>query len=188
MSERQRYSAAEAWEIARPLAFALEQVCERVEIAGSLRRKKPQVGDIEILFIPRLADDKNDMFRPTFVSLAEGLINGWLQDNLLAMRPSKTGVFTWGPKNKLGVHVASGIPIDLFATTQENWFNSLVCRTGGKENNLLLTKTALSKGFSFEAYGSGFSNLRGGPRHDSTSERDVFDFIGLPYKEPQDRL
>jgi len=188
MSDRQKFSASEAWEVARPLAFALEQVCERVEIAGSLRRKKPQVSDIELLFIPKMGDSGADFFEKTEISLADRLIDGWLQDGLLAKRPSKTGVFTWGNSNKLAIHVPSGIPVDLFATTAEKWWNALVCRTGGKENNLLLTKAALAKGFSFEAYGKGFRNLRGCEDHQCTSERDVFDFIGLPYKEPQDRL
>jgi len=187
MSNHQKFPASEAWQIARPLSFALQQVCERVEIAGSLRRKRPEVGDIEILFIPRITG--SDFFEVTPVSLADGLINAWLDSGLIAKRPSKTGVFSWGDKNKLAVHVESKIPIDFFSTTQANWWNSLVCRTGGKDNNLLVTNTALAKGYSFEAYGSGFHAVNGrGERHDTTSERDVFEFIGLPYKEPQDRL
>src|SRR5690348_18038472 len=62
---KQRYPACEAWQVARPLAFALERVCERVEIAGSLRRKKAEVGDIEILFIPKIGDAGTDLFART---------------------------------------------------------------------------------------------------------------------------
>jgi DNA polymerase/3'-5' exonuclease PolX len=95
-------------------------------------------------------------------------------------------VFAWGQKNRLGIHVESGIPIDFFATSEPCWFNSLVCRTGGIENNLLITTTAQHRGWSFEAYGSGFKNPRG-ERHDTTSEQDVYGFLGLPYLEPNRR-
>ncbi len=188
ISDRPKFSAAEAWEVARPLAFALEQVCERVEIAGSLRRKKSDVGDIELLFIPKIGLRAKDFFVSEHFSLADELIDGWLKEGLIAKRPNVRGIFTWGPENKLAVHVKSGIPVDLFATTQEKWWNSLVCRTGGKQNNLLVTKRAQEIGYSFEAYGTGFKNLVGGPHHETTSERDVFEFLGMPYKEPQDRL
>lgn len=185
---KQLYPACEAWQVARPLVFAMQQVCERVEIAGSLRRKKSEVGDIEILFIPKIGDAGTDLFDRTPISLADRLIEGWLKDGLLAKRPNKRGHFAWGEENKLAIHVQSGIPVDLFSTTERKWWNSLVCRTGGKANNLLVTRTANDKGYSFEAYGTGYRNLMGGPHHDCTSERDVFEFIGLEYKEPQDRL
>jgi len=95
---------------------------------------------------------------------------------------------TWGAQNKLALHVASGIPVDLFSTTAANWWNSLVCRTGGKENNLLITRAALRRGWSFEAYGSGFHRLDRTERHETTSEQDVFEFLDLKYLEPWERL
>jgi DNA polymerase/3'-5' exonuclease PolX len=39
--------------IAGRIVEALRPYCERIEIAGSLRREKPMVGDIEIVAIPR---------------------------------------------------------------------------------------------------------------------------------------
>ena len=39
--------------IAEELKALLEPVCQRVEIAGSIRRQKPEVGDIELLVIPK---------------------------------------------------------------------------------------------------------------------------------------
>jgi len=67
-----------------------------------------------------------------------------------AGRRSDSGVADWlgeqaskyqrlvhlGPLNKLAVYVGSGIPVDLFATTEECWFNALVCRTGSAETNV----------------------------------------------------
>lgn len=186
--DKPKFSADEAWKVAAPLVLALKPFCERIEIAGSLRRRKPMVGDIEILFVPKMADSKIDFFSTYQVSLPDTLIGAWLDQGLIAKRPSKIGVFTWGPQNKLAIHKPSGIPIDFFSTTEPKWWNSLVCRTGGKDNNLLVTKTALRQGYSFEAYGTGYRNLRGGEDHQTTSERDVFEFIGLAYWEPWERI
>jgi len=90
--------------------------------------------------------------------------------------------------------VPSGIPVDLFATTEECWYNYLVCRTGGKETNLAICRAANAKGWSWTPYGPGFTCHPGEvspeeytEQHLVHSEREVFEFVGLPYLEPRDR-
>ena len=46
-----------AEKIARKYVDLLAPFCERIEIAGSTRRKKPEVGDIEIVCIPKQIND-----------------------------------------------------------------------------------------------------------------------------------
>ena len=83
-------------------------------------------------------------------------------------------------------HVPSGIPVDLFATTEACWFNYLVCRTGGADNNLAICFAAQRAGWKWTPYGPGFT--RGsGEVHLVRSEREVFEFVGLPYLEPEQR-
>lgn len=90
--------------------------------------------------------------------------------------------------NKLAIHAASGISVDFFATTEKCWWNSMVVRTGGKQSNLNITTAAQRQGYSFEAYGSGFRKLGHPEEHyPTTSEADVFEFVGLPYLKPEDR-
>jgi len=48
-----RYPRKEAMEVAMNVCGALRECCERVEIAGSLRRGKPDCGDIDICVIPK---------------------------------------------------------------------------------------------------------------------------------------
>lgn len=187
MSEKQRYPYQLAMTVAEALRTLLAPFCERIEIAGSLRRQKLEVGDIELLFIPKFGTRQKDLLETEQYDLADWKINEELKAGILAKRPNKVGTFAWGEKNKLALHVHSGIPVDLFATTEPCWWNSLVCRTGGKDNNLLITTTAQREGWSFEAYGSGFRALNCSEHHQTTSERDVFEFIGLPYLEPKDR-
>jgi DNA polymerase/3'-5' exonuclease PolX len=51
------YNAADIWPVAQSLAEALRPACVRLEIAGSLRRQKALVHDIEIVAMPRLERD-----------------------------------------------------------------------------------------------------------------------------------
>lgn len=189
MSDRPKFPREKALAVAKVLCDCFKGSCERLIVAGSLRRRKAEVGDVEILYISRRTKvPKVELFgeQPEADEM-EFAIERLLTCGTLEKRPSKIGVFTWGPENKLAIHRPSGIPVDLFATDSKRWFNALVCRTGGKDNNLLITTTARRQGWSFEAYGSGFHKLDGSERHDTTSERDVYEFLGLPYREPWER-
>jgi len=85
------------------------------------------------------------------------------------------------------VHVPTGVPVDLFSATPAIWFNYLVCRTGPAESNLAIAQAAQALGWRWNPYGSGFCNLTTGDCHSVASEREVFEFVGLPYREPSDR-
>jgi DNA polymerase (family 10) len=186
MAEKPKFDSDEAAPVAVQMLEILKPFCERIEIAGSLRRMKDRVGDIELLFIPRFEDRQMDMFTTEPMDLADEKINALLKDGTLLKRPNKDGIFTWGKKNKLCLHNASGIPIDLFSTTAENWFVSLVIRTGSKETNLALTNGAIALGGSLNAYGSGVS-WKDGSKTIAESEEHVFRMCGVKYRNPNER-
>ena len=158
--------------IARDLVYYLTPGVNHVVIAGSIRRQKPEVGDIELLVIPR-------------ANYLDKILDDLMVQGILAMRLNKRGHRVYGPKNKLMVHVPSGIGVDIFSTTPDCWAVSLVVRTGGKKTNKRIATAALSKGYRFHAYGSGFST----PQGDIVchSERGVFEAVDLPYLEPWKR-
>lgn len=172
--------------VAQEIKIKLEPFVERIEIVGSLRRDRPRVHDIELLFIPRLVPEQKDLAGAVtdWLDTADHFLTLSLKGGLLTKRLGEDKKECWGPKNKLAVHLPSGIPVDFFSTTTENWWNSLVVRTGGKKMNLQITTTAQRNGWSFEAYGSGFRKL-GSPVHRQMfSEEEIFKFVGLPYLEP----
>jgi DNA polymerase/3'-5' exonuclease PolX len=190
--DRVKISAAEAHAIAQDFIDVLEDCCQVVCIAGSLRRRKPFVKDVEILFVPKFGRCAlpTDFFAPAPpINLAEIAIAKLLDLGLISKRPSIAGIPAWGAKNKLGIHAASGIPVDLFTATRENFYNYLVCRTGGAENNVRICNAAIARGWKWNPYGEGFSRPKGLARehHVVTSEREVFEFVGLPYLEPWKR-
>lgn len=186
MTTKTRWPHAEALKIAEEIKEALAHHCERIEIAGSIRRKKSEVGDIELLFVPKLGSRQAGLFDNEEFDIAGEIIDGWLRDAIFAKRPAIDGRTTWGPKNKLAIHQATGIAVDFFATTAENWWVSLVIRTGGKATNLKLTNGAIAKGAHLNAYGSGLT-LQNKKIIPATSERHVFELCGVPYQEPEFR-
>lgn len=193
MTDKKKFPSEAALLVCRELLAGLIGCTERVAIAGSLRRKKPLVGDIEILFIPRLEQlPARDLFGQDVPvrNLAEEVIENWLARGVLKKRLNVNGSEMWGDKNKLAVHASTGIPVDLFAATEANWFNYLVCRTGPSESNIRIAEAARRKGWMWNPYGEGFSRGAGLGRErvGVTSERDVFEFVGLPYLEPEKRL
>ena len=193
MSDKPKFPRADALRVAKELCDALEGTVEKLIIAGSLRRRKQFVGDVEVLFVPRLVEKKKeqaglfgDFEQVEYESLAERKIEALLASGVIVKRPSKIGVFTWGKDNKLAVHAKSGIPVDFFATSLEKWFVSLVIRTGSAETNLKLTTGANKLGGTLHAYGTGVTHSDG-THTKATSEQHVFDLCGVPYAEPKDR-
>lgn len=188
MNPKQKYPRAEALKVARHICLKLADSCMRLICAGSLRRRKEMVGDVEILYIPELEVVPDGLFDTKRVNKVDTILDQFLAEGILAKRKNSNGSEMWGEKNKFAVHVATGIPVDFFAATEENWFNYLVCRTGGAENNKQIALAAKNRGWTWNPYGSGFSCLGRDDKFTVLSERDVFDFVGLQYKEPRERL
>lgn len=187
-----KFPRAVAESVALELLSAMSFASHRAVIAGSIRRLKPLVGDIELLYIPRIEQlPARDLFGQDIPTrnLAESVIADWLARGVLKKRLNVNGSEMWGEKNKLAVHCATGIPVDLFAATEANWFNYLVCRTGPGESNIRIASAAQRKGWMWNPYGEGFSRGSGLGRERIavTSEREVFEFVGLPYLEPEKR-
>lgn len=136
---------------------------------------------------PRAAAQRPGDNQP--LSLTDKALEQSLQAGWLAKRTNKDGGVAWGAKNKLAVHVPTGVPVDLFAATAENWFNYLVCRTGPGESNIRIAAAAKTRGWKWTPYGAGFARPMGLGEaiHPVESEREVFEFVGLEYREPWER-
>lgn len=56
MSDKPKFPAKLARSVGEKIVEALSPVCARIQIAGSLRRGKPLVGDVEIVYVPRFTE------------------------------------------------------------------------------------------------------------------------------------
>jgi DNA polymerase (family 10) len=187
MSDKKKYPRAEALAVAKEFCDFLKPYCERLIVAGSLRRRKEMVGDVEILYVSKFTTEADGLFDSKQVSLVDRELDRLLKFRVIAKRRNVNGSEMWGDKNKLAMHVGTNIPVDFFRATEANWFNYLVCRTGGAENNTLIAVAAQAKRWKWNPYGVGFTDERG-QLVPVKSERDVFELAGLPYKEPLERL
>lgn len=181
-----KFPRAAAMAAAAELCRALKPACERLVVAGSLRRRRAEVGDIEILYVPAFQTVPDGLFHTKKENRVDCILAQLLAEGLLRKRRNKLGSEIWGEENKFAVHVQSGIPVDLFQCRPASWFSYLVCRTGGAENNVRIASAALTKGWKWHPYGRGFSDQEG-RLIPVESEQDVFRLVGLPYLEPWQR-
>ena len=146
--------------IAEEVIKRLSPYCQRIEIAGSVRRNKPTVRDIDLVLIP--SDPWN------------------LSHEIMGLGPSSLK----GEKLKRVTY--NGIQIDLYYATPEAWATLLLIRTGSKENNIRLAMLAKKKGWHLAASGAGLFNEKG-QRVAGGSEESIYEALELPYQEPWER-
>ncbi len=134
-------------------------IVERVEIAGSIRRRKETVGDIDILVITQNPDEVTDFF--TSMKFTEEVI---------AKGSSKSTV-----------RLKNGLDADLRVFPEDEFGSAFVYFTGSKEMNIELRKIAIKKGLKLNEYGV----LRDDEQLAGKTEEDVFNILGLSYIEPE---
>jgi DNA polymerase (family 10) len=151
-----------AQEILRELQES--KLCTKAEIAGSLRRRKESIGDIDILVSSKEVEKVMDLF------CKFGLV-----DRVLARGETKSSV-----------HLSTGINADLRVVDEEVFGAALHYFTGSKEHNIHVRKIANDKGFTISEYGiyRGTAEKKG-KLMASRTEEDIYKVVGLPYIEPE---
>ena len=178
----------DALRVATEILDILKPSTERIEICGSLRRGKPEVHDIEILYIPKIELSGDDLFNPSPKDRASETIERMVESGLLSKRSNTRGSFTWGALNKLAMHTASKIPVDLFCEPRaDDWWQSLVIRTGSADFNVRLITTAAKHGVKVHTYNVGFTDASGNAIP-CRSEEEVFKICHIPWKLPYQRV
>ena len=195
MTDGKTFPLEQAEPAAQEILTLLEPFCERIEIAGSIRRRKAQVKDVEILAISksRSSTDMLGEVSSTHFALHDALTL-WISEGLLwELRPNKKGHTTFGVQNKLLVYKPYGIPVDVFATTAPNWGMAQVVRTGPAEFNIRLMSRFRELGLRGHAYGG---VTKPGPYPHPSSKREeidcpdeetVFRLAQWEYADPEDR-
>jgi DNA polymerase/3'-5' exonuclease PolX len=169
MRKEKRYPLKEVQKIAQKVLEQLKPHCERIEIAGSIRRKKPDVGDIEIVAIPK--PYKIGLFEN---GLAE-VVNKWERVK---------GDMEYGKTKYTQRILPEGIKLDLFFAEHNNWGLIFAIRTGSADYSYkVLASGWVENGFKSE---DGYL-CREGEKYDVPEEKDLFKLIGIKYIEPEER-
>jgi DNA polymerase/3'-5' exonuclease PolX len=156
----------QALKIAEKVKALLLPHCERIEIAGSIRRKKPDVKDIEIVAIPKPFDVG------LFESGIATVVNKW--QKVKGELPCK---YT----QRI---LPDGIKLDLFFAHRDNWGLIYAIRTGSADySHKVLATEWVKRGYKSEG---GFL-VANGKQVPIPEEYDLFKRIGLPFVDPEFR-
>lgn len=95
---RPKFPLLEAGDAACQIVNALRPQCERIEIAGSIRRQKQWVGDIEIVYIPSIVTSGEDLLGCPDLphNLFDETLDILISAGRLEKRRNKLGSETWG--------------------------------------------------------------------------------------------
>ena len=149
----------------------------RCEITGSYRRKNATSGDIDIL-VTSAGDNYISKYR-------------FFVDELIR-RNYVSDVLAYGDNKFMGMCILPGCTnhrrIDIIVTKPEQYYFELLYFTGNDEFNKEMRSYSLELGFSLSQYA--FTDVKTKSIVDRSfkSEHDIFNFLGLKYIEPENRV
>ncbi len=156
-----RIKLADAFPVANAFIQYLKQNkhVNKIECAGSFRRRKETVGDLDILVTTNAAKEVIDYFIH-FAEVANVMSAG---------------------TTRAAVHLHSGIQVDLRVVPEKSYGAALLYFTGSKEHNIALRKMAVQKNLKLNEYGV-FKNEK---YIAGKTEDDIYKLFDMQYIEPE---
>ena len=161
LSQARRFKLAVAAQYADAFTTYLRRVkgVERVDVAGSFRRMRETVGDIDILVTAEEASGVMDRFT-AYEEVKEVLASG----------PTRGSVV-----------LKAGIQVDVRIIPKDSYGAALVYFTGSKAHNIAIRRIAQEKGLKINEYGV----FKADRRIAGETEESVYKAIGLPWIAPE---
>jgi len=135
-----------------------------IELAGSIRRRKETVGDIDILVISK----EPEILMDKFVSLKE-------IERVLSKGSTRSSV----------ILKDTHIQVDVRVVEKESFGAALAYFTGSKAHNIKLREIAIKKGYKLNEYG--VFDLKKDKKIAGATEKEVYDILGLQFVPPEIR-
>jgi len=158
---RERMLLGYALPTALEIENRLKKVVKQVSAAGSLRRRKETIGDIDIL----AASSKADKVINFFTKMSD-------VSRVLAKGSTKASVL-----------LKSGLQIDLRVVDSSSYGAALQYFTGSKEHNIAVRSLAIKKGLKINEYGV----FKGKKKIAGKTEQDVYKTLGMSCPPPEIR-
>jgi DNA polymerase (family 10) len=158
-----RFLLGEILPVVRNIINELDSLAEvsKISVAGSIRRMKETIGDVDLL----VASSKPAKVMDYFVKMQE-VVKVWAH----------------GP-TKSSVRFKGGFDCDLRIVKPESFGAALQYFTGSKDHNILVRRIARKKGLKLNEYGVFKKNKRIAGKN----EKKVYQAVGLSYIEPEIR-
>ena len=165
----------EAQQLAAKILYTIDPLCERTAIVGSVRRRRPEVHDIDIVVIP-----KPFMWGriPILMRSELGAIQGIAGPELIRMYVPFLTSCPYQDNSERRVQV------DFYAATAQTWGVILLIRTGSTDHNIRLCTHAKALGMMLSA---SRGVIEKGVVVASKTEEEIFKALILPHVAPGDR-
>jgi DNA polymerase (family 10) len=158
-----RMPLGRALPLARELVRALEAVAgvERVALAGSARRMKETVGDLDILVTTSAPGPVMDAF----------------------VRLPRVAAVTERGATRASIRHRDGIQVDLRVVEPRAFGSALAYFTGSKQHNIRVREMGMKRGLKISEYG--VFRAASGRRVSGATEEEVYAAVGLPWIPPE---
>lgn len=184
--EKKKYELESAQLVAESLCVRISGLCERLQIAGSIRRRKSLVSDIELVCIPKF--EKTIAQGELFPSV-HNLVIAWIDEmeRVQKLTREKGG-------DRFQRIRFMGLPVDLFMTDADEWGRMLAIRTGPATYSTQMATRWEHLGWKgidgrlkpWTAHTRRYVELKG--NHPVfPDEQSFFNFLGWPMRPPEQR-
>lgn len=188
-TEKTRIPLDQAFLLADEVLGLIQEATVRVAVAGSIRRQRETIGDLEICAIPRYEVVQADLFAPGD-GLNRDLLTArcvdLLAEGVFAHRLDVNGRSAFGPKFKRLSY--RGVALDLFSPDAATWGVVFCIRTGPAEFSHRLVTPRRQGGLLPDWLRVSEGRIwRAATALETPDEEQVFDAIGLDWIPPERR-
>ena len=138
---------------------------KKVDIVGSVRRRKETIGDADILAI----SENSKTIMDFFVNM-----------------PEVIRVYAHG-ETKSAIKLKNGMDVDLRVVPKESYGAALQYFTGSKDHNIIVREIAIKKGYKLNEYGLFKISGKKEIKIAGETEEKIYEKLGLDYIEPEMR-
>jgi DNA polymerase (family 10) len=132
---------------------------KQIDVAGSVRRMKETIGDVDVL----VASDMPKPISDSFVSM-DGIEKIWAKG-----------------RTRSSIRMRQGFDCDLRVVSEKSYGSALQYFTGSKEHNIAVRKIAIKKGLKLNEYGI-FKNKK---QIAGKTEKEIYKILGMEYIAPE---
>lgn len=181
--------------IANKIVALLKPYCDKIDIAGSCRREKSEVGDLEVCAVPKMVVSKSDslfggdgkmLVSPEFAKIANGL------GKVIKGKPDG---------RYMQIELPQGINLDLFMPEPNDYYRIFAIRTGSADYSFKVIANGWKK-LGWCGSDMGFRKISDCERIGDkwkcvnpnaelapvwVSEKDFFNWLGVEYLHPKNR-
>lgn len=150
--------------------LALPQALEGA-VAGSIRRARPTIGDVDLLVAVRTMDDA--------APIMDAFVTQQQVSRVLGHGPTKSSV-----------ELHSGLQVDLRVLEKARWGTALAYFTGSQQHNIKMRERALAQGYSLNEHALSPVDAAGNiiedaPKRLFDTEEGLYEALGLPWVAPE---